>query len=69
MSSLSMRLIFSASADDSFVKLHLEMIAAVNELERNIIRKRQPEGVAKDKARGVYQNHTRKPVSLMPFVS
>tara|TARA_B110000114_G_C14754476_1_gene262345 strand:- start:127 stop:264 length:138 start_codon:yes stop_codon:yes gene_type:complete len=45
------------------------MIAAVNELERNIIRKRQPEGVAKDKARGVYQNHTRKPVSLMPFVS
>ena len=69
MSSLSTRLIFSASADDSFVKLHLEMIAAVNELERNIIRKRQAEGVAKDKARGVHQNHTRKPVSVMLFVS
>ena len=45
------------------------MIAAVNELERNIIRKRQAEGVAKAKARGVHQNHTRKPVSVMLFVS
>ena len=38
------------------------MMAAFNELERNIIRKRQAEGVAKAKARGVYRNHTRKPV-------
>jgi DNA invertase Pin-like site-specific DNA recombinase len=39
------------------------MMVAFTELARNIIRKRQAEGVAKAKAGGVYQNHTRKPVS------
>ena len=53
-------LTFSAGADDAFAKLQLQMMGAFAEFERNIIRKRQAEGIAKAKERGVYENRTRK---------
>lgn len=52
-------LTFSADKDDAFAKLQLQMIGAFAEFERNIIRKRQAEGIAKAKAKGVYKG--RKP--------
>ena len=51
---LSERLTFSASSEDAFAKLQLQMMGAFAEFERNIIRKRQAEGIAKAKAKGVY---------------
>jgi DNA invertase Pin-like site-specific DNA recombinase len=48
-------LTFSASSDDAFAKLQLQMMGAFAEFERNIIRKRQAEGIAKAKAKGLYQ--------------
>ena len=36
------------------------MMGAFAEFERNIIRKRQAEGIAKAKGRGVYENRIRK---------
>ncbi|MFC6637971.1 recombinase family protein [Sulfitobacter sp. JBTF-M27] len=55
ISFLSERLTFSANADDAFAKLQLQMMGAFAEFERNIIRKRQAEGIAKAKAKGVYK--------------
>jgi len=55
ISFLSERLIFSADADDAFAKLQLQMMGAFAEFERNIIRKRQAEGIAVAKAKGVYK--------------
>ena len=52
---LSERLTFSADADDAFAKLQLQMMGAFAEFERNIIRKRQAEGIAVAKAKGVYK--------------
>lgn len=52
---LSERLTFSADADDAFAKLQLQMMGAFAEFERNIIRKRQADGIAKAKAKGVYK--------------
>jgi len=52
---LSERLIFSADADDAFAKLQLQMMGAFAEFERNIIRKRQAEGIAVAKSKGVYK--------------
>lgn len=52
---LSERLMFSAEADDAFAKLQLQMMGAFAEFERNIIRKRQAEGIAKAKAKGIYK--------------
>ena len=40
--------------DDAFAKLQLQMMGAFAEFERNIIKKRQAEGIAKAKAKGVY---------------
>lgn len=57
---LSERLVFSGSTDDAFAKLQLQMMGAFAEFERNIIRKRQAEGIAKAKAKGVYDNRKRK---------
>lgn len=62
ISFLSENLTFSAEADDAFAKLQLQMMGAFAEFERNIIRKRQAEGIAKAKERGVYKNRKRKPV-------
>ena len=52
---LTERLTFSAEADDAFAKLQLQMMGAFAEFERNIIKKRQAEGIAKAKARGAYK--------------
>lgn len=51
----SENLTFSADTDDAFAKLQLQMMGAFAEFERNIIRKRQAEGIAKAKKRGVYK--------------
>jgi DNA invertase Pin-like site-specific DNA recombinase len=48
-------LTFSASSDDAFAKLQLQMMGAFAEFERNIIRKRQAEGIAKAMAKGLYK--------------
>lgn len=58
---LSERLIFSAAQDDPFAKLQLHLIGSFAEFERSIIRKRQAEGIAKAKQRGVYKG---RPVSI-----
>jgi len=52
---LSERLTFSSDADDALARLQLQMMGAFAEFERNIIRKRQSEGIAKAKAKGVYK--------------
>lgn len=52
---LSENLTFSASSNDPFAKLQLHLMGAFAEFERSIIRKRQAEGIAKAKARGVYR--------------
>lgn len=52
---LTERLSFSADADDAFARLQLQMMGAFAEFERNIIRKRQAEGIEKAKKRGVYK--------------
>ena len=57
---LSERLVFSGKNDDPFAKLQLQLIGSVAEFERNIIRKRQAEGIAKAKAKGIYDNRKRK---------
>lgn len=46
---------FSGDAEDAFAKLELQMMGAVVEFERNIIRQRQAEGNARAKERGVYK--------------
>jgi DNA invertase Pin-like site-specific DNA recombinase len=51
----SENLTFSASSDDAFAKLQLQMMGAFAEFERNIIRKRQADGIAKAKAKGLYK--------------
>ena len=60
ISFLSENLTFSAGADDAFAKLQLQMMGAFTEFERNIIRKRQAEGIAKAKERGVYSGRAKK---------
>jgi DNA invertase Pin-like site-specific DNA recombinase len=52
---LSEGLTFSASQDDPFSKLQLQLLGAFSQFERAIIRKRQAEGIAKAKAKGVYR--------------
>ncbi|PWL19808.1 MAG: transposase [Candidatus Aquiluna sp. XM-24bin5] len=55
VSFLSERLMFSASQDDPFSQLQLQLLGAFSQFERSIIRKRQAEGIAKAKAKGVYR--------------
>jgi DNA invertase Pin-like site-specific DNA recombinase len=52
---LTEKLSFNADGEDAFAKLQLQMMGAFAEFERNIIRKRQAEGIAKAKAKGVYK--------------
>lgn len=49
------RLSFSASSEDPFARLQLQLLGAFSQFERAIIRKRQAEGIAKAKAKGVYR--------------
>ena len=55
VSFISEGLSFSADKNDAFAKLQLQMMGAFAEFERSIIRKRQAEGIAKAKERGVYK--------------
>ena len=55
---LSERLVFTANTNDAFAKLQLQLMGAFAEFERNIIRKRQLEGIEKAKAKGVYANRS-----------
>lgn len=48
-------LAFSASSADPFAQLQLQLLGAFAQFERAIIRKRQAEGIAKAKAKGVYR--------------
>ena len=57
---ISERLVFSGAENDAFAKLQLQMMGAFAEFERAIICKRQAEGIAKAKERGVYTNRKRK---------
>ena len=55
----SERLTFDLDGSDALAKLQLQMMGAFAEFERNIIKKRQFEGISKAKAEGVYVNHGR----------
>ena len=55
ISFLKEKLTFSGESDDAFARLQLQMMGAFAEFERNIIRSRQAEGIARAKARGVYK--------------
>lgn len=56
---LSERLTFASGREDPFSQLQLHLMGAFAEFERSMIRKRQAEGIAKAKAKGVYKG--RKP--------
>lgn len=56
---LTERLSFAASSEDPFARLQLQLLGAFAQFERSIIRKRQAEGIAKAKVKGVYRG--RKP--------
>jgi DNA invertase Pin-like site-specific DNA recombinase len=60
ISFVSERLTFTGKADDAMSKLMLQMMGSFAEFERNIIRKRQAEGIAKAKERGVYKGRAKK---------
>ena len=51
----SENLTFSADGSDAFAKLQLQMMGAFAEFERNIIKRRQAEGIAKAKAEGKFK--------------
>lgn len=55
VSFISERLTFSVDENDAMSRLQLQMMGAFAEFERSIIRKRQAEGIAKAKAKGVYK--------------
>lgn len=52
---ISEHLTFSALQTDPFAQLQLQLLGAFAQFERAIIRKRQAEGIAKAKAKGVYR--------------
>lgn len=60
ISFISERLTFTAEKDDAFSRLQLQLMGAFAEFERNIIRKRQAEGIAKAKTRGVYKGRKKQ---------
>lgn len=55
ISFISEGLSFSVEKNDALAKLQLQMMGAFSEFERSIIRKRQAEGIAKAKEKGVYR--------------
>ena len=46
---------FTASKDDPFARLQLQMIGSFAEFERSLIRKRQAEGIEKARLKGTYK--------------
>ena len=59
VSFLKEKLVFSGDAEDAFARLQLQMMGAFAEFERNIIRQRQAEGIARAKERGVYKGRAK----------
>ena len=59
VSFLKEKLVLSGDAEDAFARLQLQMMGAFAEFERNIIRQRQGEGIARAKARGVYKGRAK----------
>jgi DNA invertase Pin-like site-specific DNA recombinase len=57
---LSEALTFKSDSADPIAKLQLQMMGAFAEFERSIIHKRQADGIAKAKARGVYTGGKRQ---------
>lgn len=55
ISFLSEGLTFSTSKEDALSRLQLQLMGAFSQFERSIIRKRQAEGIAKAKAKGIYK--------------
>lgn len=55
ISFIAERLAVTASKDDPFSRLQLQLMGAFAQFERSIILKRQREGIEKAKARGVYK--------------
>lgn len=55
ISFISERLTFSADKNDAFANLQLHLMGAFAQFERSLIRKRQAEGIAKAKEKGVYK--------------
>ena len=51
---------FAGDANDTFAKLQLQMMGAFAEFERNIIRRRQAEGIVKAKALGKFKGGTKR---------
>ena len=51
---------FIGGSECAFSRLQLQLMGAFAEFERNIIRKRQAEGIAKAKARGAYRGRKKK---------
>ncbi|WP_232222877.1 recombinase family protein [Sulfitobacter guttiformis] len=47
---------FSTNSDAAFANLQLQIMGAFAEFERNIIRKREAEGIAKAKEKGLYKD-------------
>lgn len=54
------RLTFAPGDDDGFAIFQRQLIGAVAQLERNLIRERQREGIDLARARGVYKGRARK---------
>ncbi|AGI69017.1 resolvase [Octadecabacter antarcticus 307] len=52
---LSENLKFSVTSNDPFAKLQLHLMGAFAEFERTLIKKRQAEGIAKAKVKGIYR--------------
>lgn len=52
-------LTFSPGTDDAFATFQMQLIGAVAQLERSLIRERQAEGIAAAKARGVYKGRAK----------
>ena len=59
VSFLKEKLVLSGDAEDAFARLQLQMMGAFAEFERNIIRQRQAEGIARAKERGVYKGRAK----------
>ena len=55
------RLIFDPAEGDLFSQLQLNLMGAFAEFERKIILKRQAEGIARAKEKGIYLKRKRKP--------
>ena len=56
---LSENLVFTKEGDNPFAKLQLQLLGSFAEFERNIIKRRQREGIEAAKLKGVYKGRKR----------